>query len=149
MSLTAACTTSLETNRIRSMPSMRTPYWLFVVLILLLGGLQYRLWVGEGSLAQVSGLNEQIAEQQGENQRLLERNRILEAEVMELKQGMETVEERARHAAPEPELCHVAHRERVNALPRPCADTQELDGLVEALRVGWCGRDPPVHVAVA
>lgn len=97
MSLTAACTTSLETNRIRSMPSMRTPYWLFVVLILLLGGLQYRLWVGEGSLAQVSGLNEQIAEQQGENQRLLERNRILEAEVMELKQGMETVEERARH----------------------------------------------------
>jgi len=97
MSLTAACTMSLETNRIRSMPSMRSPYWLFVVLILLLGGLQYRLWVGEGSLAQVSGLSKQIAEQQGENQRLLERNRILEAEVNELKQGMETVEERARH----------------------------------------------------
>jgi len=76
---------------------MRSPYWLFVVLILLLGGLQYRLWVGEGSLAQVSGLSKQIAEQQGENQRLLERNRILEAEVNELKQGMETVEERARH----------------------------------------------------
>ena len=52
MSLTAAYTTSLETNRIRSMPSIRSPYWLFVVLILLLGGLQYRLWVGEGSLAQ-------------------------------------------------------------------------------------------------
>ena len=32
----------------------------------------------------------------GENERLLERNRILEAEVLELKQGMETVEERAR-----------------------------------------------------
>jgi cell division protein FtsB len=97
MSLTAAYTPLLETNRIRSMPSMRSPYWLFVVLILLLGGLQYRLWVGEGSLAQVSGLNQQIAEQRGENQRLLERNRILEAEVLELKQGMETVEERARH----------------------------------------------------
>ncbi len=96
MSLTAAYISSSETNRSRSMPSMRSPYWLFVVLILLLGGLQYRLWVGEGSLAQVSGLNKQIAEQQGENQRLLERNRILEAEVMELKQGMETVEERAR-----------------------------------------------------
>lgn len=75
---------------------MRRPYWLFVVLILLLGGLQYRLWVGEGSLAQVNSLNKQIAEQQGENERLLERNRILEAEVLELKQGMETVEERAR-----------------------------------------------------
>ncbi len=75
---------------------MRRPYWLFVVLLLLLGGLQYRLWVGDGSLAQVNSLNKQIADQQGENERLLERNRILEAEVLELKQGMETVEERAR-----------------------------------------------------
>ncbi|MFZ3203360.1 MAG: cell division protein FtsB [Pseudomonas sp.] len=76
---------------------MRSPYWLLAVLILLLVGLQYRLWVGDGSLAQVTDLKHQIADQQGENQRLLERNRILEAEVMELKQGMETVEERARH----------------------------------------------------
>ncbi|MBT8768630.1 cell division protein FtsB [Pseudomonas boanensis] len=72
-------------------------YWLFVVLILLLSGLQYRLWVGDGSLAQVSDLQRQIADQKGENERLLERNRILEAEVLELKKGMETVEERARH----------------------------------------------------
>ncbi len=78
-------------------PIMRSPYWLFVVLILLLAGLQYRLWVGDGSLAQVADLQRQIAEQQGENERLLERNRILDAEVLELKQGMETVEERARH----------------------------------------------------
>ena len=76
---------------------MRSPYWLFVVLILLLGGLQYRLWVGEGSLAQVNSLSRQIDSQRSENQRLMERNRVLEAEVMELKQGMETVEERARH----------------------------------------------------
>jgi cell division protein FtsB len=76
---------------------MRSPYWLLVILILLLVGLQYRLWVGDGSLAQVTDLKRQIADQQGENQRLLERNRILDAEVMELKQGMETVEERARH----------------------------------------------------
>jgi len=76
---------------------MRSPYWLFLVLILVLAGLQYRLWVGEGSLAQVAELQQQIAEQQGENERLLERNRILDAEVMELKKGMETVEERARH----------------------------------------------------
>jgi cell division protein FtsB len=75
---------------------VKTPYWLFAVLILILGGLQYRLWIGDGSLAQVSDLQRQIAEQQSENERLLERNRILEAEVMELKEGMETVEERAR-----------------------------------------------------
>lgn len=76
---------------------LRSPYWLFVVLILALAGLQYRLWVGDGSLEQVRDLQKQIADQQGENERLLERNRILEAEVAELKKGTETVEERARH----------------------------------------------------
>ncbi|WP_339462089.1 cell division protein FtsB [Pseudomonas sp. EA_105y_Pfl2_R69] len=76
---------------------MRSPYWLLLVLILLLAGLQYRLWVGDGSLAQATQLKQQIAEQRGENEQLQERNRILEAEVLELKSGMETVEERARH----------------------------------------------------
>ncbi|TCL33095.1 cell division protein FtsB [Azotobacter chroococcum] len=79
------------------MSFLRSHYWLFVVLGLLLGGLQYRLWVGDGSLAQVTDLKRQISEQQRENERLHERNRILEAEVRELKKGMETVEERARH----------------------------------------------------
>lgn len=77
--------------------SMRSPYWLFLVLLLLLGGLQYRLWVGNGSLAQVASLTKQIEEQRAENESLLERNRVLDAEVMELKKGLETVEERARH----------------------------------------------------
>ena len=76
---------------------MRSPYWLFPFLLLLLGGLQCRLWVGDGSFAQVRELKQEIAEQNGENKRLLERNEILEAEVVELKKGMETVEERARH----------------------------------------------------
>jgi cell division protein FtsB len=80
-----------------SLSMAKSPYWLFVVLILALAGLQYRLWVGDGSLAQVTDLERQIADQKGENERLLERNRILEAEVSELKKGMETVEERARH----------------------------------------------------
>lgn len=71
-------------------------YWVFILLIVLLAGLQYRLWVGDGSLAQVTQLKQQIADQQGENEQLQERNRILEAEVLELKSGMETVEERAR-----------------------------------------------------
>ena len=75
----------------------KTPYWLFLVLILLLAGLQYRLWVGDGGLSEISGLKHQIDMQNNENLNLLERNRILEAEVRELKKGMETVEERARH----------------------------------------------------
>ena len=71
--------------------------WLWVVSLTLLALLQYRLWVGEGSLAQVTQLKQDIASQQGENEKLLERNRVLTAEVIELKQGLETVEERARH----------------------------------------------------
>ena len=73
------------------------PVLLFFALCLLLAGLQYRLWLGDNGLAEIRALQEQIAEQKGENERLLERNRILEAEVLELKSGMETVEERARH----------------------------------------------------
>jgi len=42
-------------------------------------------------------LERQIQVQRNENRRLHARNRVMEAEVMELKQGMETVEERARH----------------------------------------------------
>ena len=66
---------------------MRSPNWLFLVLLLLLAGLQYRLWVGNGSFAQVEELTQQIADQRAENERLLERNRVLDAEVLELKKG--------------------------------------------------------------
>lgn len=71
--------------------------WLWPVALILLTGLQYRLWVGEGSLAQVTQLKQEISEQAQVNEQLFERNRVLSAEVKELKQGLETVEERARH----------------------------------------------------
>jgi len=74
----------------------KEPYWLLIVLVIMLIGLQYRLWLGDGGIAQSVQLKQKIAEQQAENERLFERNRVLDAEVMELKRGMETVEERAR-----------------------------------------------------
>lgn len=70
--------------------------WLWIAALVLLAGLQYRLWVGEGSFAHVAQLKQQIAQQREENEELLERNRVLTAEVIELKQGLETIEERAR-----------------------------------------------------
>ena len=72
-------------------------YWLLIVLLVILIGLQYRLWIGDGGIAQGVQLKQQIAEQKAENERLFERNRVMDAEVMELKRGMETVEERARY----------------------------------------------------
>ena len=76
---------------------IRSPNWLFLVLFLLLYGLQYRLWVGNGSFAQVKELTQKISDHHAENELLLERNLLLYAEVLELKKGTETVEEKARH----------------------------------------------------
>ena len=67
-----------------------------VILVLLLGLLQYRLWVGDGSLAEVRQLKQKIRAQESENEALRERNRHLEADVYDLKEGLDAVEERAR-----------------------------------------------------
>ena len=66
------------------------------ILFVLFLWLQYRLWVGEGSLAEVHNLRREIERQQSELQRLEQRNRVLEAEVLDLKSGLEALEERAR-----------------------------------------------------
>lgn len=70
--------------------------WLILSLVVVLLGLQYRLWVGEGSLADVVRLNQEIESQALENDRLKERNRVLATEVESLKSGLDAVEERAR-----------------------------------------------------
>jgi len=66
------------------------------LLLLLLVALQYRLWVGEGSFAEVVSLQHEIETQRFELQQLRARNEALQAEVTSLKQDLEAVEERAR-----------------------------------------------------
>ncbi len=70
--------------------------WVALGLLLLLLLLQYRLWFAEGSLAELHRLDEQLVEQQERNRGLRFRNKQLAQEVLELQQGLETVEERAR-----------------------------------------------------
>jgi cell division protein FtsB len=67
-----------------------------VILLMLLVLLQYRLWNGNGNLPDLWKLEEIRAEQTVENKFLRERNQALAAEVMDLKTGMEAIEERAR-----------------------------------------------------
>ena len=62
-------------------------------LILLI---QYPLWIGKGSWFQVRQVDQQIRSQRDVNRRLKERNVALDAEVRDLKVGLEAIEERAR-----------------------------------------------------
>ena len=71
--------------------------WMLGILIILLAAVQYRLWISEGSLADVNRLEREIKIQQADNSRLRERNRILAVEVEDLKTGLDSVEERARN----------------------------------------------------
>jgi len=67
-----------------------------IIMVLLLLLLQYRLWTGNGSLVEVRHLREEIKNVKSENERLKERNLSLTAEVFNLKQGHEAIEEIAR-----------------------------------------------------
>ena len=70
--------------------------WLAGILMVLLLILQYSLWFGNGGLLRVWQISAMVSEQEEENARLLERNQALEAEVIDLKEGIAAIEERAR-----------------------------------------------------
>jgi len=66
------------------------------LLALLLVILQYRFWFGDGGLMEVHRLEERVANLQGQVRSRKDRNRALEAEVLDLKKNLSAVEERAR-----------------------------------------------------
>lgn len=65
---------------------------LFVILILL----QFKLWLGEGGFTEVSRLEARVEDQRRQNDDLLQRNAELQAEVEDLRERLDAVEERAR-----------------------------------------------------
>lgn len=75
---------------------MKRQKFLIYTLIGLLVVLQYPLWFGSGGVLTLWRLNREIATQKIDNAKLKERNAALEAEVNDLKQGYEAIEERAR-----------------------------------------------------
>lgn len=58
--------------------------------------LQAQLWIGDGSVHSLSALETELAAQRDANAELEQRNKLLEVEVVDLKNGLEAVEERAR-----------------------------------------------------
>ena len=65
-------------------------------LALVVLGLQAKLWFGEGSIPEVLQLREAVSEQEASNEQLRLRNQALQAEVDDLKTGLDAIEERAR-----------------------------------------------------
>ncbi|MGB8713538.1 MAG: cell division protein FtsB [Onishia taeanensis] len=70
--------------------------WLAIVLVALIMLLQYRLWFGEGGLKEYSQIRARADAMENENQPMRARNERLAAEVVDLKNGLDAIEERAR-----------------------------------------------------
>lgn len=75
---------------------MNVPRVILWTLVLMTLGLQWRLWVGEGSFAHVKGLRDEADKMAWTNKRKRLRNEILKAEILDLRNGLEAVEEKAR-----------------------------------------------------
>ena len=69
---------------------------MIALLVIALITLQARLWVGEGSLADIARLERSIDKQERLNSRDRERNRMLEVEIAHLKNGLGGIEALAR-----------------------------------------------------
>jgi cell division protein FtsB len=69
---------------------------LSIVLAAIALALQYPLWAGKGGWLKVWELDRQLQQQRVATARLKARNGALDAEVRDLKQGLDAVEERAR-----------------------------------------------------
>jgi cell division protein FtsB len=70
--------------------------WVALILLLILIGLQFELWSNHGGMAEVTSLRAAVKKQQDENDKLIQRNQALAADVNDLKHGEQAVEARAR-----------------------------------------------------
>lgn len=69
----------------------------FSLMIILLAGLQYRLWFGKHSVGDYWSKKAQIQQMELQNANLRQRNDLLIADIDDLKTGLESIEERARN----------------------------------------------------
>lgn len=70
--------------------------FLALALVLLIALIQNPLWFGKGGWLRVWELDRQVDAQRDTNAQLAARNAALDAEVLDLKQGYDAIEERAR-----------------------------------------------------
>lgn len=68
-----------------------------LILLTLLSLLQYRLWLGKYSIPDYWSLKQEVEFQRQQNDKLIQRNSLLKADIDDLKTGLDSVEERARN----------------------------------------------------
>jgi cell division protein FtsB len=73
---------------------MRT---MLIILLFTLAALQYKLWLGEGNILEWKKLEKNLAVHIQENEKTASRNRAIEADILELKNGEQALEEQARY----------------------------------------------------
>jgi cell division protein FtsB len=71
--------------------------WILVILIVLFGLLQARLWFGKNSIADYNLMKSEVEKLQKQNANLKQRNALLQADISDLQLGLESIEERARN----------------------------------------------------
>lgn len=97
---------------------------LIALIVLVIVGLQVKLWFGDGSVRTIIGLRQAVGTQESENDQLKKRNDQLAAEVKNLKEGTDAIEERARN-----DLGMIGRNEtffQVADMPEAKAKTQSL-----------------------
>lgn len=73
------------------------PMKIFIaIIVLLIIHLQYRIWLGDGSIAQIDAYQHRLDDLKAQVEEKRERNEALYAEVLDLRKGQEAIEERAR-----------------------------------------------------
>ena len=70
--------------------------WMLVILGFAAVALQAELWLSDDGYRKTAKLRTAVSAQRGLNAELKDRNAALDAEVINLKQGLEAAEERAR-----------------------------------------------------
>ncbi|WPC74569.1 cell division protein FtsB [Vibrio porteresiae] len=68
-----------------------------LTLLLLLGSLQYTLWFGKNGISDYQSVASETTAQEQVNANLHQRNQEMFAEIDDLRQGSDAIEERARH----------------------------------------------------
>jgi len=70
---------------------------IIAIIILLIIHFQYRIWVGDGSVAEIEAYQQRLDVLKKQAEEKKERNEALYAEVLDLRKGQEAIEERARY----------------------------------------------------